>query len=65
LDAVQDVLVVASLWSIFHAAEKSVRRAIAIAALLRALRDAMLFGHLVVAKERLISDDNALGMGFK
>ncbi|HVI61882.1 MAG TPA: hypothetical protein VM910_04725 [Bradyrhizobium sp.] len=65
MNAAQDKLVVASLWSIFHAAEKSVRRAIAIAALLRALRDAMLLGHLVVAKERLISDDNALGVRFQ
>src|SRR5262245_18737445 len=64
LNAVQDELVVASLWSIFHAAEKSVRRAVAVAALHRGLGDAMILGHLVVAKERIISDNNALRVRF-
>jgi hypothetical protein len=63
LNAVENELVVASLWSIFHAAKKPVRRTVAIAAIDRALRNAMPFGYLVVANECLIADNDLLGVG--
>src|SRR6516165_1931384 len=63
LNAVQDELVVASLRSIFHAADEPKWGAVAITAIDRALRDAVFPGHHVVADEDLITDDNALGMG--
>src|SRR6516162_6735061 len=60
LNAVQDELVVASLRSIFHAADEPKWGAVAITAIDRALRDAVFPGHHVVADEDLITDDNAL-----
>ena len=64
MNAVENKLVVAPFWSIFHAAKKSVRSAIAVTALQRALGDAVLLGHLVVTNEGLVSNNNALGVRF-
>src|SRR5262249_30829957 len=61
-DAAQNELVVAAQRAILYAAEKSVRRTVAIAAINRALRDAVLLGHLVVANECLVADDDLLGV---
>jgi hypothetical protein len=62
-DTVQNKLVITALRSVFYAAEKPIRRTVAIAAIDRALRDAMLLSHFVVTNERLIADNNLLGVG--
>src|SRR5262249_14278723 len=61
LDPAQNEFAVATLGPVFHVAEKSVRCALGVAPVDRALADALLLGDEVVAHESLAADDDARG----